>query len=99
MQNVSAMSQQTYMLPFLYCQYHFCWCHGDLKSQGISRRGIDQISWNIPSLASEELIKPFVTMVFNFDAIVMTGSSCLDSTKPLTGSVMLYGVISFIEMS
>ena len=44
-----------YMLPILYCQCHFCWCHGDLRSQGISRHGIDQISLNVPSLASEEL--------------------------------------------
>ena len=27
-------------------------------------------------------------MVFDFDAIVMTGSSCLDSTKPLTEPIM-----------
>ena len=33
-----------YMLPILYCQYHACWCSGDLRSQGISRHGIDQIS-------------------------------------------------------
>ena len=28
---------------------------GDLRSQGINRHDIDQISWNILSLASEEL--------------------------------------------
>ena len=47
--------EQHYMLPILYCQYHACWCPGDLSHQGISRHGIDQIRWNIPSLASEEL--------------------------------------------
>ena len=46
---------QHYMLPMLYCQYHACWCPGDLWSQGNSKHGIDQISWNISSLASEEL--------------------------------------------
>ena len=42
--------EQPYMLPVLYCQYHACW-----SRQGISRHGIDQISRNNPSLASEEL--------------------------------------------
>ena len=42
-----------------YCQYHSCWCPGDLRSQGISRHGIDQINWNILSLVSEELILHF----------------------------------------
>ena len=41
-----------YMLPILYCQYYACWCPGDFRSQGTSRHGIDQISWNIPTLAS-----------------------------------------------
>ena len=26
-----------------YSQYHACWCHGDMRSQGISMRGIDLI--------------------------------------------------------
>ena len=47
--------EQPFMLPILYCQYHSCWCPGYLRNQGISRHGIDQISWNIPSLASEDL--------------------------------------------
>ena len=50
--------EQPYKLPILCCQNHACWCPGDL-SQGISRIGIDQISWNILSLTSEELIVPF----------------------------------------
>ena len=52
--------EQPYMLPILYCQYHVCWCPGDLWSQGISRHGIDQRSRNIPSLASEELITSWI---------------------------------------
>ena len=44
------------MLPILYSQYHACWWPGDFRSQGICRYGIDQIRWNIRSLASEELI-------------------------------------------
>ena len=40
------------MLPIPYS----CWWPGDLRSQGISRHGIDQISQNISSLAEEELI-------------------------------------------
>ena len=45
--------EQPYMLPILYCQYHACWSPGDLRSQGISRHGINQISQNVLSLASE----------------------------------------------
>ena len=45
-----------YMLPILYSQYHVCWGPGDLRSQGISTHGIDQISWNILSLASELVV-------------------------------------------
>ena len=37
-------------------QCHSCWCRGDLRSLGINRNGIDQISRSIPSLASRELI-------------------------------------------
>ena len=48
--------EQPHMLPILYCQYHACWCPGDVRSQGISRHGIDQISQNILSAALEELI-------------------------------------------
>ena len=47
--------EQPYILAILYCQWYACWCPGDLRSQGNSRHGIDQISQNIPSLASEEL--------------------------------------------
>ena len=46
--------QQLYKLSILYCQYHSWWCSGDLWSQGINRHGIDQISCNVPSLASEK---------------------------------------------
>ena len=44
-----------FMLPILCCQYHGWWCLGDLRSQGISRHGIDLQSLNIPSQAWEEL--------------------------------------------
>ena len=47
--------EQPYMLLILYCQYHVCWCHGDSRSQRISRHGFDQISQNIRSIAPEEL--------------------------------------------
>ena len=47
--------EQLYMGSILYCRYHTCWCPGDFRSQGISRHGIDQMRWNIPSLASEKL--------------------------------------------
>ena len=46
---------QPYKLHILYCQYHACWCTGALRSQGISRHGIDPCSQNILSAASEEL--------------------------------------------
>ena len=47
--------EQPYMLPIICSQCYACWCPGDFRSQGISRHGIDQISRNILSLASEEL--------------------------------------------
>ena len=47
--------EQPYVMPILYCQYHGRWCPGDLSCQGTSRHGIDQISWNILSLAPGEL--------------------------------------------
>ena len=50
--------EQPYKLPILYCQYHVCWCPGQLRSQSISRYGMDQISQNIPSLVSEEITLP-----------------------------------------
>ena len=58
--------EQPYMLPFLYCQYHACRCPGDLRSQRISRRGIDQISQNILALASEELTMTFICWSLSF---------------------------------
>ena len=39
----------------LHSQCHACWCSGDLRSQGISKHGIDPQSGNIPFQASEEL--------------------------------------------
>ena len=36
--------KQPYMLPIIYCQYHACWCPGDLRSQSIRKYGINQIS-------------------------------------------------------
>ena len=48
--------EQTYMLSILYCLYYACWCPGHLRSQGISKHGIDHESRNILSAASEELI-------------------------------------------
>ena len=47
---------QPHLLPILYSEYHSCWCPGILKSQDISRHGIDQLSQNILSALSEELI-------------------------------------------
>ena len=55
--------KQPHMLPILYYQYHVSWCPGNLRNQGISRHGIDQISWNISSLASEELTKQLVNLL------------------------------------
>ena len=48
--------EQQYMLSALHTQYHACWWSGDVRSQSISRHGIDPQSENIPSPASEELI-------------------------------------------
>ena len=48
------------MLSVLHSQYHACWCSGDLRSQGISRHGIDSQSWNIQFPASEELKLKFL---------------------------------------
>ena len=49
--------EQLYILPIIDCQYHACWCHGDLRSQGISRHGIDQIRRTLPSLAPQGLMQ------------------------------------------
>ena len=49
--NTQFTMEQHYILPILCCQYHACGCPGDLRSQGIRRHGIDQISQIIPSLA------------------------------------------------
>ena len=46
--------EQPHMLHILYCQYHSCWCLGNLRSQGISRNGIDPQSRSILSPALEE---------------------------------------------
>ena len=67
--------EQPYILSILYCQYHACWCPGDLQSQGISRRGDNQIRWNIPSLAWEE----FLTLVCRTWSWVSV--SCLYSSR------------------
>ena len=55
--------EQPYMLPILYWSYLTCWCPGDLRSQGISRHGIDQISQDIPSRASDEFSLTHITKV------------------------------------
>ena len=48
-------NNNTCVLSVLHSQYHACWCSGDFRRQGFSRYGIDPQSWNILSLASEEL--------------------------------------------
>ena len=53
--NIKLTMEQPYMLLILCYQYHACWCPGDFRSQDISRHGMDQIRWNIPSLTSEAL--------------------------------------------
>ena len=54
--------EQPNMLFILYCQYHACWCPGELRSQGIIRHGINQISCNISPLVPEELFNiPYIT--------------------------------------
>ena len=49
-------TQQPYLSPIPYIQYHFRLWPGILLSQGISRHGIGQIRRSIPLLASEEWI-------------------------------------------
>ena len=43
------------MVSVPHSQYHACWYSGDLRSQSISRDGIELQSRNIPSPTSEEL--------------------------------------------
>ena len=64
--------EQQYMLFVQHSQYRDCWCSGDFRSQGISRHGIYQISWNIPSPASEELSLPSPTYLY-----ICTPQSCI----------------------
>ena len=56
-------SHQSNPTSCLYFQYHAFWCPGDLRCQGISRHGIDQKNWNIPSLASEEFRLSYVCLI------------------------------------
>ena len=62
--------EQPCMLLILHWQYHVYWCPGDLRSQGISRHGIDPQSWNIPSPASEVLITPIENVFKSWQLIV-----------------------------
>ena len=57
--------EQQYILTVLQSQYHFCWCFGNFRSQGISRHDIDPQSRNILSPASEELIKKIANINAN----------------------------------
>ena len=63
--------QICYMLPILYRQYHAYRCPGNLRSQGVSRYGIDQISQNIPSLVWEKLIQ-LLSSMYNSSIISST---------------------------
>ena len=47
--------EQSQKLSILYCQYYACWCPGNIRGQGISRRDIDPQSRNILFPASEDL--------------------------------------------
>ena len=84
----------TYMLLALCCQYHSCWCPGDLRSKDISRRGIDQISRNIPSLAPEEwmIFNTFCWSVHNNMAthgtLMLKTGNCLDANLVITSSTI-----------
>ena len=51
--------KQPYMSLILYCQYHACWCPGDISCQVTSRHGIGQTRQNIQSLRWKELILDF----------------------------------------
>ena len=56
-------SGATLHVAILYWPYLTCWCPGDLRRQGISRHGIDQISQDIPSRASDEFSLTHITKV------------------------------------
>ena len=47
-------TEQPYTLPILHCQYHVCWCPGDLRKQSTAGMIFTKKSRNILSLASEE---------------------------------------------
>ena len=53
--NTTFTMKQPYMLHILHCQYHACWCPGDLRSWGVEKHGIDHIIRNTPALTSKEL--------------------------------------------
>ena len=64
------------MLPVQYCQYHACWCHGDFRSQGISRHCVDPQCKNILSFSSIRRVDaaitcPVHTMVICFTSHIM----------------------------
>ena len=54
---IKLILEQLYILSVLHSQYHACCCcSGDLRSQCIDRHEYWPPNWNIPPLASEELI-------------------------------------------
>ena len=58
-------TQQPYMSPIPYIQYHLRLWLGLLLNQGISRHGIGQICRSIPLLASEE----WITIIFKLSDV------------------------------
>ena len=75
--------EQNYMLPVLHRQYQACCRNSDFRSQGISRHGIDLISQNILSSASEELTEKLFS---NTNSRISGAYIILQQTNPLVGS-------------
>ena len=48
-------------LPMLCSQYHVCWCPGDIRSQGISSHGFDQV-WMEYSIANKQRVNILLTL-------------------------------------
>ena len=78
--------EQPYMLPVLYYQYHGCWCSVDLRSQGISRQGIDP-EYSVSSVRRVNILEKFgeqAYLVVIEEGMVMSGGCAFLHLNVLT---------------
>ena len=62
--------EQPYMLPILYCQYHGCWCHGDMAMQVTSSHDINYLKWAIALSALGVNLKKICQHMIMYDILL-----------------------------